>query len=328
MAIMVAGGAGYIGSHTVRELLERGEEVVVFDNLSKGHRAAVGGAKIYIGDLRDEAALDKVFRENEIESVIDFAASIEVGESMKDPLGFYSNNVCSTVSLLKAMRKYGAKSIVFSSTAAVYGQPDELPITERCAKRPQNAYGETKLAVEQMLKWCDNAYGIKYTCLRYFNAAGAHVSGEIGEDHAPETHLIPIVLQAAAGKRDKLYVFGSDYDTPDGTCVRDYIHVSDLAKAHLLALDAMRSGGGSAIYNLGNGKGFSVLEIIETAREVTGKAVPYELAQRRAGDPASLVASSDKIRKELGWSPRFGLSDIIDTAWKWHSSHPSGYGNL
>lgn len=326
MAILVPGGAGYIGSHTVAELLEAGEEVIVVDNLCKGHKEAVLGGKFYQGDLRDGEFLDKVFSENEIEAVIDFAAFSLVGESVNEPLSYYNNNVFATMVLLEKMRDYGVKCIVFSSTAATYGEPDNIPIVETEKTEPTNPYGETKLAVEKMLKWCDKAYGIRYTCLRYFNAAGAHESGRIGEDHTPETHLIPIVLSAALGQREKVYIFGDDYSTPDGTCIRDYIHVTDLARAHILALDRLRHGGGSTVYNLGNGMGFSVKEVIETARKVTGKPIPAETAERRPGDPAVLVASSEKIKEELNWSPRYAtLESIIETAWKWHSSHPNGY---
>jgi len=326
MAILVPGGAGYIGSHTVAELLDAGEEVVVVDNLLKGHKEAVLGGKLYQGDLRDGEFLDKVFSENEIEAVIDFAAFSLVGESVSEPLAYYNNNVLATMVLLEKMRDYGIKYIVFSSTAATYGEPDNIPILETDRTEPTNPYGETKLAVEKMLKWCDVAYGIKYTCLRYFNAAGAHESGRIGEDHTPETHLIPIVLQAALGQREAVYIFGEDYNTPDGTCIRDYIHVTDLADAHILALNRLRNGGDSTVYNLGNGMGFSVKEVIETARKVTGRPIRAEVSGRRPGDPAVLVASSEKIKKELGWKPKYtSLESIIESAWKWHSTHPDGY---
>lgn len=327
MAILVCGGAGYIGSHTVAALIERGEEVVIADNMTKGHEGALCfGGKLCVGDIRDPDFLDKVFSENDIEAVIDFAAHIEVGESMKDPLSFYENNVYSVVKLVQAMNRAGVKRIVFSSTAAVYGQPEEMPITEQCAKSPANAYGNSKLAVEQLLHWCDVAYGVKSTCLRYFNASGAHSSGKIGEDHSPESHLVPIVLQAAQGKREFVTVFGTDYPTPDGTCVRDYIHVTDLADAHIKALDRLKAGGDTTVYNLGSGTGFSVKEIIEMAREVTGVDIKAVMGERREGDPAFLIASSDKIRKELGWKPKYdNVRDIIASAWAWHSAHPSGY---
>lgn len=326
MSILVCGGAGYIGSHMVAELLERGKDVVIVDNFQKGHKDAVLGGKLYKGDLRDTAVLDKVFNENHIDAVIDFAADSLVGESVEEPIKYFENNVGSTLNLLKAMKNHGIKYIVFSSTAATYGEPQNIPILESDRTFPTNPYGETKLTVEKILKWCDRAYGIKYTALRYFNAAGAHISGKIGEDHRPETHLIPIILQVALGKRDKIMVFGDDYDTEDGSCVRDYVHVSDLASAHLLALERLQKGGESAIYNLGNGKGFSVKEVINITREVTGRQIKAEIAGRRAGDPAKLVASSEKAMKELGWKPKYNkLETIIETAWKWHLNHPNGY---
>lgn len=326
MAILVCGGAGYIGSHMVAALLEKGEEVVVLDNLQKGHREAVLGGRFYEGDLRDRAVLDKVFTENGIDAVIDFAADSLVGESVTEPLKYFENNVGGTLSLLRAMKDYGVKNIVFSSTAATYGEPESIPILESDRTFPTNPYGESKLAVEKVLKWCDNAYGIKYTALRYFNAAGAHESGEIGEDHSPESHLIPLILQTALGQREKIMIFGDDYKTEDGTCIRDYIHVMDLASAHLLAVDRLRNGGESRIYNLGNGTGFSVKEVIEAARKVTGREIKAEIAPRRAGDPAVLIASSKKAVEELGWKPKFNsLETIIETAWKWHEAHPKGY---
>lgn len=328
MSILVTGGAGYIGSHTVMELLEEKEDVVIVDNLQKGHKGAIKGGRFYHGDLRDDAFLKKVFSDNEIEEVIHFAADSLVGESVKEPLKYYNNNVVSTLRLLGMMKEYGVKRLVFSSTAATYGEPENIPILETDRTMPSNPYGETKLAVEKALKWADDAYGIKYASLRYFNAAGAHISGEIGEDHKPETHLIPIVLEAALGRRDSIQIFGDDYDTPDGSCIRDYIHVTDLAAAHILALKSLRDGGESRIYNLGNGKGFSVREVVRIAREVTGIKIKETIAPRRAGDPAVLVASSEKIRNELNWKPRYDdLSVIIDTAWQWHKNHPYGYGD-
>lgn len=328
MAVLVCGGAGYIGSHTVAELLARGEEVVVADNLQKGHKDAVLGGRLMIGDLRDGEFMDRVFTENEIEAVIQFAADSLVGESVGDPLKYYNNNVVSTLCLLGKMKEYGVDKIVFSSTAATYGEPESIPILESDKTEPTNPYGETKLAVEKALKWADNAYGIKYTALRYFNAAGAHISGKIGEDHTPETHLIPIVLQVALGQREHIGIFGDDYKTEDGTCIRDYIHVTDLSDAHILALDKMRKTGTSGTYNLGNGKGFSVKEVIELAREVTGHPIPEKIEARRAGDPAVLVASSEKAKKELGWKPKYNdLKTIISTAWEWHKNHPNGYGD-
>ncbi len=327
MNVLVCGGAGYIGSHTVYELIERGHNVVVADNLVKGHREAVhSAAKFYEGDLRDALFLDKVFKENKIDAVIDFAAFSLVGESVTRPLKYFDNNVYGTIRLLEAMNRAGVKKIVFSSTAATYGEPESIPIVESDSTVPTNPYGESKLTVEKILKWSDNAYGIKYVALRYFNAAGAHISGEIGEDHDPESHLIPIILQVALGKRKQIAVFGDDYPTPDGTCVRDYIHVTDLADAHIKAIEKLFADNTSAVYNLGNGKGFSVKEVIEEARKVTGNDIKAVTEGRRPGDPSTLIASSEKAVKELGWQPRFNtLSQIIETAWKWHSSHPDGY---
>ncbi len=326
MAVLVTGGAGYIGSHAVAALLERGEDIVVVDNLQQGHREAVLGGKLYAGDLRDLDFLDTVFKENSIDAVIHFAANSLVGESMKLPGKYYHNNVYGTLCLLEKMNEYGVGKIVFSSTAATYGEPENIPIDEFDRTLPTNAYGETKLAMEQMMKWFDTAHGIKFISLRYFNAAGAHESGKIGEDHNPETHLIPIVLQTALGRRPHISVFGDDYNTPDGSCIRDYIHVSDLADAHVLALDKLRSGSGSGVYNLGNGKGFSVKEVIEIARKVTGKPIEAVIEPRRAGDPAVLVASSERAQKELGWNPsRSDLENIIASAWSWHQANPDGY---
>lgn len=326
MAILVCGGAGYIGSHMVAQLIENGEDVVIVDNFQKGHRDAVIGRKVYEGDLRDRGFLDKVFSENDIEAVIDFAADSLVGESVTEPLKYFNNNVGGTITLLEAMREHQVKYIVFSSTAATYGEPESIPIQEGDKTVPTNPYGESKLMVEKVLKWASNAYGIKFTALRYFNAAGAHPSGNIGEDHRPESHLIPLIIQAALGQREKIMIFGDDYDTQDGTCIRDYIHVLDLADAHLLALKRMKEGGDSAIFNLGNGKGFSVKEVIEATRKVTGREIKEEVAPRRAGDPAVLVASSQRAIEELNWKPKYNsLETIIETAWKWHLYHPKGY---
>lgn len=328
MSILVCGGAGYIGSHTAYELFKRGEDVIVVDNLITGHEKAVIGGKLYVGDLRDSEFLDKVFEENDIEAVIDFAAFSLVGESVGKPLDYYENNVYGTMCLLKKMVKYGVRKIVFSSTAATYGEPERIPIKEDDKTFPTNPYGETKLAVEKMLKWCDNAYGIKHVVLRYFNVAGADESGVIGEDHNPETHLIPLILRVPLGKREFIEIYGDDYDTKDGTCVRDYIHVTDLADAHILALDKLRRDSSSAIYNLGNGEGFTVKEVVETARKVTGHPIPAKIAARRPGDPAKLVASSEKIINELGWNPKHNsLEEIIESAWKWHKSNPYGFGD-
>jgi len=328
MAILVTGGAGYIGSHTVAELLEQGKEVVVIDNLQTGHKDALLGGKLYEGDLRDKELLKRLFAENEIEAVIHFAANSLVGESMKDPVKYFDNNVYGTLCLLEAMDKANVRKIVFSSTAATYGEPEKVPIEENDPTHPTNVYGETKLTMERMMAWFDQVLDIKYVALRYFNAAGAHASGKIGEDHDPETHLVPLILQAALGQRDSIKIFGDDYDTPDGTCIRDYIHVSDLADAHLRAVEYLLGGGDSDVFNLGSGQGFSVKEMIEAVREVTGRDFPVQVTPRRAGDPAVLVASSDKARSVLGWKPsRDNLQDIIGSAWGWHSNHPEGYND-
>ncbi len=326
MNVLVCGGAGYIGSHMVTYLLENKHSVVVLDNLQTGHKESLLGGKFYLGDLKDSDLLNKVFTENKIDAVIDFAANSLVGESVENPLKYFDNNIGSTVNLLKAMRDNDVKYIVFSSTAATYGEPERIPIQEEDKTFPTNPYGESKLAVEKILKWCDNAYGIKYTALRYFNACGAHINGKIGEDHIPESHLIPIILQVALGKREKIMIFGDDYDTEDGSCVRDYVHVSDLASAHLLALERLQSGKESKIFNLGNGTGFSVKEVIDVARKVTGINIKAEIAPKRPGDPATLIASSERALDELGWVPKFNtLETIIETAWTWHKNHPNGY---
>ncbi|MDR6884714.1 UDP-glucose 4-epimerase GalE [Bacillus sp. 3255] len=326
MAILVTGGAGYIGSHAVAELLDKGEEVVIVDNLQQGHKEAVLGGKLYVGDLRDGEFLDRVFTENSIDAIIHFAANSLVGESMTNPGKYYHNNVYGTLCLLEKMNQYGVKNIVFSSTAATYGEPENIPILESDRTLPTNTYGETKLAMEKMMKWFDTAHDIKYVSLRYFNAAGAHAGGKIGEDHSPETHLIPIILQVALGQRAHISIYGDDYATEDGTCVRDYIHVSDLASAHVLAVEKLRGGAPSSIYNLGNGTGFSVKQVIDIARKVTGHPIPAVVEPRRAGDPATLIASSERARAELGWKPtRDSLEEIIASAWQWHQNNPNGY---
>ena len=318
--ILVAGGAGYIGSHMTALLVEKGYNVVVVDNLCTGHWQAVKGAALRVGDLKDPAFLDRVFSEFPVDGVINFAAFSLVGESVTNPLKYYENNVGGAVGILTAMKNHGVKKIVFSSTAATYGEPEKQPIEESDRTDPTNPYGGSKLAIEGLLKWCDGAYGIKYAALRYFNAAGANTDVGIGEDHSPETHLIPIVLQCALGKRDHVGIFGDDYPTPDGTCVRD------LAEAHLLALQYLDKGGESGPFNLGSGDGYSVKEIIETARAVTGKPIPATVEPRRAGDPSTLIASNKKAREVLGWTPSRDLKTIIADAWTWHSSHPEGYG--
>ena len=327
MAILVCGGAGYIGSHAVHALVEKGEEVVIVDNLQTGHRGALNpAAKFYEGDIRDASVLDRIFTENKIEAVIHFAANSLVGESMEKPLLYFNNNVYGMQVLLEAMVRHGVDKIVFSSTAATYGEPKRVPIHEDDETCPTNTYGETKLTMEKMMKWVSRANGVRYVSLRYFNAAGALPDGSIGEDHKTETHLIPLILQVPTGRRDHITVFGDDYPTPDGTCLRDYIHVVDLADAHVLALEYLRKGGASDIFNLGNGQGFSVKEMIAAAEKATGRSIKVEIGARRAGDPAQLIASSEKARTVLGWRPQFtDVEQVIGTAWKWHESHPHGY---
>lgn len=327
MSILVLGGAGYIGSHTVKRLIERGEDVVVADNLVTGFKAAVDPrARFYEGDIHDRRFLDDLFEREKIEGVIHFAAYSQVGESMIDPLKYYDNNLCGTLVLLQAMVRHNIFKIVFSSTAATYGEPKSIPILESDPTVPTSTYGETKLSMEKMMKWTGIATGLHYVALRYFNAAGADPSGHIGEAHAPETHLIPLILQVPLGQREYVSVYGSDYPTKDGTCVRDYIHVNDLADAHILAFDYLRRGGASEAFNLGNGVGFTVDEVISCARRVTGHPIPSRYEARRAGDPSTLIASSDKIKKVLGWKPEMNdLETIISTAWNWHKNHPHGY---
>ena len=328
MSILITGGAGYIGSHTAKYFNEKQEQVLIYDNFQTGHEQAVKNNKVYRGDIRNIEKLNKVFQENKIEAVIHFAADSLVGESMKKPFEYYHNNVYGMLCLLQVMKHYCVDKIVFSSTAAVYGEPEEIPINETDVTVPTNTYGETKLAMEKMMKWFSRAYGTQYVSLRYFNAAGAHFSGKFGEDHSPETHLIPLILQVPLGKREKVYIFGDDYPTADGTCVRDYIHVTDLADAHYLALQHLRKNKGSGIFNLGNGKGYSVREIIETARCVTGYNIPVEVSNRRDGDPAVLIASSEKARTVLGWKPQYAsIERIIEDAWRWHNGAPGGYGD-
>jgi UDP-glucose 4-epimerase len=324
MNVLVTGGAGYIGSTVSAELLTAGHTVTVFDDLSKGYRAAVPpNAEFVQGTLGDRAAVDALLAGHRFDAVLHFAAFIEAGESMKLPEKYFRNNTANTLNLLEAMIAHGVGKIVFSSTAALYGNPIATPITEDMPLVPTNAYGESKLLVERMLAWFHDCRGLRCASLRYFNAAGA--TRERGENHQPESHLIPRILGVAMGKTPSASIFGTDYPTPDGTCIRDYIHILDLASAHLLALDAL-AGHTRLIYNLGNGQGFSIRQVIEVARKVTGHAIPVVEGERRPGDPAILIASSEKIQRELGWKPKFGsLEDIIGTAWRWHCAHPDGY---
>jgi len=323
--VLVTGGAGYIGSVVVSQLLEQGCEVIVYDNLAKGRRASVpANAQFIQGDISNRSALDRLFQENSIDAVMHFAAFIEAGESMQVPEKYFRNNTANTLSLLEAIIAHKISRFVFSSTAALFGTPERTPIEETDKLQPTNAYGASKLLVEQMLAWFHQIHGLRYASLRYFNAAGA--AGAQGEDHDPESHLIPLTLQVALGQREFISIFGTDYPTSDGTCVRDYIHVSDLASAHLLVLEELKRKD-KLIYNLGNGRGFSVREVIETVRRVTGHAIPVKEAARRPGDPAVLVASSEKIRRELNWMPRYSeLESIVRSAWDWRRAHPQGYG--
>jgi UDP-glucose 4-epimerase len=325
-AVLVTGGAGYIGSHAVKALRAEGSPVVVFDNLSAGHREAAGHATaVVVGDIHDTAKLQAAIRDHDVDAVMHFAAWLSVGDSVRNPAGYYRNNVAGAMSVLDAMIAENVRHFVFSSTAAVFGNPVETPITESHPTEPINTYGETKLAIERALPHYDRAHGIKSITLRYFNAAGADPDGELGEDHAPEAHLIPRAIDAALG-RDSFQVFGDDYDTPDGTCLRDYVHVTDLASAHLLSLSALRNGASTAKYNLGNGRPTSVKAVIDSVQRVTGRKVPFTNAARRPGDPGVLFASSARIREELGWAPRFEDIDVIvETALRWRESHPHGY---
>ncbi|MDQ2695639.1 MAG: UDP-glucose 4-epimerase GalE [Pseudomonadota bacterium] len=323
--VLIVGGGGYIGSHMVKGLLREGFEVTVLDDFSAGYRDAVTGGRLVDGDMADRAGLERLFAAHRFDGVMHFAAYIQVGESVKDPARYYRNNIANTQNLLDAMLAHGVKAFIFSSTAAIFGEPQYVPIDEAHPKAPINPYGRTKWIVEQMLADYDVAYGLKSACLRYFNAAGADPDGDIGERHEPETHLIPLVLQAASGRRPHITVFGTDYDTPDGTCIRDYIHVNDLCDAHLLALRKLWAGGGSMAYNLGNGNGFSVKEVIDTAKKVTGRDIPVVYGQRRAGDPARLVADAAAARRDLGWTPQFAdLGTLIDHAWRWESRASQG----
>lgn len=327
MSILVLGGAGYIGSHAVNQLIDNDYDVVVVDNLQTGHEEAINKkAKFYKGDIRDKEFLTDVFKKENFDGVIHFAANSIVSESMQKPLMYFNNNVYGMQVLLEVMNENNVKHIVFSSTAATYGEPKQIPITEDMDTCPTNTYGETKLAMEKMMKWCDKAYGMKYVALRYFNVAGAKDDGSIGEDHNPETHLIPIVLQVALGKREFITIYGDDYDTEDGTCIRDYVHVEDLIEAHILALKYLMNGGESNVFNLGSSQGFSVKEIVKAVRNVTELPIPEKIGERRAGDPSTLIASSEKARKILGWNPtRTNIDRIISDAWRWHQSHKNGY---
>ena len=329
MSLLVLGGAGYIGSPTALELIKKGHEVLVVDNLVTGYVKAVPeNATFYQGDIRDFDFLDDLFKKEKIDAVIHFAAFSLVGESVTNPLKYYDNNLYGTKVLLDAMIKNDIKKIVFSSTAATYGEPENIPILETDRTCPTNPYGETKLAMEKMFHWASKAHGLSYVSLRYFNACGADATGQIGEAHNPESHLIPLVLQVPNGKRESVSIYGTDYDTPDGTCIRDYIHVTDLAEAHILAVEYLAKGGESNIFNLGNGVGYSVREVIETARRVTGHPIPATEVPRRAGDPARLVASGEKAKNILGWEPKIKqLDEIVESAWKWHRKHPDGYTN-
>ena len=327
MNILVTGGAGYVGSHAVRLLVSRGHEVWIYDNLSRGHRAAVPPGKLITGDLADQAHLKRVLQSNRIDAVMHFAAFALVGESVADPALYYGNNLLGTYHLLEAMRAALVQKLVFSSTTATYGTPEKMPIAETTPQQPINPYGFSKLAVERMLDDYSAAYGLSFAALRYFNAAGASADGSIGEDHTPESHLIPIVLQVALGQRPSIAIFGDDYPTPDGTCVRDYVHVEDLADAHLAALE--RLGGGRRLkLNLGTGRGYSVREVIAACRKITGHPIPEVIGPRRPGDPPELVADSTLARQTLGWSPKYdSIEPIVETAWRWHQSHPKGYGD-
>ena len=328
MTVLVLGGAGYIGSHAVDQLITKGYDVAVVDNLKTGHKESLPDkARFYQGDIRDKAFMEDVFTKENIEGVIHFAASSLVGESMEIPLDYLNNNVYGTQVVLEVMEKYNVKSIIFSSSAATYGEPKVIPIEETAATNPESTYGETKLMMEKMLKWCDKAYGMRFVALRYFNVAGAKLDGTIGEDHNPESHLLPIILQTALGQREKFTIYGEDYETPDGTCIRDYVHVVDLIDAHILALEYLQAGNSSNTFNLGSSTGFSVKQMLEAAREVTGKEIPATVVSRRAGDPSTLIAASDKAREVLGWKPQYtDVNKIIESAWNWHVKHPEGYG--
>jgi len=325
-SILVVGGAGYIGSYMCKYLARNGYQPIVLDNLIYGHKEAVRWGPFFEGSMADWNLLNRIFSEYEIAAVMHFAAFCYVGESITEPAKYYHNNVAETISLLEMMIEKNISNFIFSSSCATYGEPVEIPITEHHSQNPINPYGRSKLMVEQILRDFRNAYDLEYVSLRYFNAAGADPDGELGEDHMPETHLIPLVLQTALGQREVLHIFGDDYPTKDGTCVRDYIHIDDLAQAHLLALERLINNIGGGEYNLGNGNGESVKEVVKIAGKITGKPVPTKITERRIGDPAVLIGSSEKAIRELGWRPQFSdLDMIIETAWKWHKNHPNGY---
>ena len=324
MRVLVTGGAGYIGSHTVRALRERGDDVVVLDSMEFGYRAALADTPLVQGDTADEELVARLLTEHAIEAVIHFAAYKSAGESMERPARYFQNNVCGTLSLLRAMQRVGVPHIVFSSSSAVYGTPEHLPVNEESPLHPESPYGESKLMVEQMLRWFETCHGLRFASLRYFNAAGAALDARIGEDWTVTLNLIPLVMKAALGKLLQLTVYGSDYPTPDGTAIRDYIHVVDLADAHIMALEHLRAHQRSLILNLGTGHGSSVKEVIDTAREVSGMDIPVQYADRRPGDPVALYADRAKAHQDLGWQPRYGLREIIASAWRWHSTHPNG----
>ena len=327
MKVLVCGGAGYIGSNMTAMLAAEGHESIVFDNLSKGHKAAIGNNEFVLGDLADHELLVKTLNRFKIDAVMHFAAFIEVGESVKEPLRYYYNNVSNTQNLLSAMEEAGVEKFVFSSTAAVYGMPREVPIKEDLHKNPINPYGDSKWAVERMCHWQSQAGKLRYAALRYFNACGAGDSCRLGEDHRPESHLIPLIIQAAMGKRADIKIYGTDYPTPDGTCIRDYIHIEDLCGAHLLALNAL-SKNCELVYNLGNGKGYSVKEVIETVKTISGKDFKVSATGRRPGDPPVLTSDAAKAKKELGWKPQIPqLEKIVETAWQWHNKYPDGYAD-
>ena len=325
MRVLVTGGAGYIGSHTVHVLRERGYDVVVLDSMEFGHQEVIGDTPLIEGDTADEALLSRIFDEHQIEAVIHFAAYKAAGESMEQPARYFQNNVCGTLSLLKAMHQADVRHIVFSSSCAVYGTPATLPVNELNALHPESPYGESKLMVEQMLKWFDTCHDLRYASLRYFNAAGAMPDASIGEDPTFTLNLIPLVMKAAIGKAPTVKVFGTDYPTSDGTAIRDYIHVLDLADAHVKALEYIRANDTSDIFNLGTGRGASVQEVVDTAKRVSGVDIPVEYTSRRPGDPVAIYADNTKARKLLGWEPQYGLEEIVASAWKWHSTHPDGF---